>query len=627
MTKIIESIYRLGLATIVSVTPFLFGCSGDSDPSNGYTAEGEYDTNLDDLKKYECSSDREGVIVYLASEDARMVCYKNKWINFSEWQAETGISSSSSKKKGKSSSSTKSYSSSSVKSRSSSSVKFGTAGYDSLIVSRYGDAYLGSVKSLINLPECKNTMDYYAAYVEDMDTYIKCNGHNWVEEHFDRISGNYSTGKEPECDKSVQGAEIQILFDNYVCYDGQWILAKDFEFKNGIADDNSTWNANVLDHDTKHILPDYRDSILGPCTKEKYGTIVHDTTLIDYSKNGYFRCDDKGYWYALTNAEADTVGLKPISEGSFALGRYSTYYPEKTPTFPDQCIVHGDISRSPVYYVYDNKAWRRASFIEICNLNACLKSNEGQEYSMFGYLFRCENSTWVQDSIQNIPKKDFFNPSINYGTLKDPRDGRTYKTVDINGKTWMAENLNYYDTTPNIMGNSNCFLNDEEYCENMGRFYTWTAAMNISPNYITELSPSMTSEAERQGVCPNGWHIPDTLEWNSLETDYTHNDFISQKGWLFTMGSSNIRIVHGDFNSTGFSAVPVNNRYIDRKGVVDLEEQGFMAFFCSSNRYDVDKFFVAAISFSSSTSEITNISNRMDMKTQCSVRCVKNSEE
>jgi uncharacterized protein (TIGR02145 family) len=29
----------------------------------------------------------------------------------------------------------------------------------------------------------------------------------------------------------------------------------------------------------------------------------------------------------------------------------------------------------------------------------------------------------------------------------DPRDGQTYKTVEINGKTWLAESLRYKGPT------------------------------------------------------------------------------------------------------------------------------------------------------------------------------------
>ncbi len=618
MVNIIRIISRFGIATAIGITPFLFGCGKDSSSSsvNTYVAEGEYIKSKDDLQEYECSNAREGVIVYLSSEDTRMVCFQNKWIDYSKWQSQNGINSSSSKKN--------ETSSSSVKSQSSSSTDYGSAGSDSLIISRYGSSFLGSVKSMRNLSACDKEMSYRVVYVEDMDAYLRCFEPNWVEAFLNEGSSSYSLGNEPECNKDNQGREIMISFDNYVCFNGEWVSLDDFNFT--VNTENDTWNPVPLEYDVKHVLPDYRDSVLGPCTKEKYGTIARDTSLLDYSSNGHFRCNEKGYWYALSNAEADTVGLKPVPEGSFALGRYSTYYPERL-NLPEQCIVHGDLSRSRVYYVYDDKAWRRAAPLEICNLKACLKSNEGEEYNLFGYLLRCENSTWVQDSIQNIPKKDFFNPNISYGTLKDARDGKTYKTVEINGKTWMAENLNYYDTTQNIMGNTNCYLNNEEYCENMGRYYSWTAAMNISPSYAKEMSPSTESETERQGVCPSGWHIPDTLEWDALAGFHSTNDFMYQKGWLISLESSSISVLSGEFNTTGFSVIPVNQSYDSNRGVVGYNEIGHAAYFCTSNRFNEEKFMAAEFAFYYGFSRINYAYSKLSMEAQCSVRCVKNSED
>jgi uncharacterized protein (TIGR02145 family) len=69
------------------------------------------------------------------------------------------------------------------------------------------------------------------------------------------------------------------------------------------------------------------------------------------------------------------------------------------------------------------------------------------------------------------------------------RDGKTYKTVVIGGKTWMAENLNV------ATEGSWCYDNKESNCEKYGRLYNWSAAKR---------------------ACPGGWHLPLREEWGDL---------------------------------------------------------------------------------------------------------------
>ncbi len=78
------------------------------------------------------------------------------------------------------------------------------------------------------------------------------------------------------------------------------------------------------------------------------------------------------------------------------------------------------------------------------------------------------------------------------GTFKDPRDGQLYKWVMIGNQVWMAENLNYLTRS-----DSWCYDNRPVNCDNYGRLYNWSAAMN---------------------ACPPGWHLPSNDEWRQLET-------------------------------------------------------------------------------------------------------------
>ena len=110
----------------------------------------------------------------------------------------------------------------------------------------------------------------------------------------------------------------------------------------------------------------------------------------------------------------------------------------------------------------------------------------------------------------------------------DSRDSQTYKTVVIGTQTWMAQNLNY---EPSI-GNSWCYHDTASYCSIYGRLYDYATAMT---------------------ACPTGWHLPDTTEWNTLETNLggtatAGGALLSATGWV----TGGIKAT----NPYGFSALP-----------------------------------------------------------------------
>lgn len=75
------------------------------------------------------------------------------------------------------------------------------------------------------------------------------------------------------------------------------------------------------------------------------------------------------------------------------------------------------------------------------------------------------------------------------GEFIDHRDNTKYKTVTINGLTWLGENLKFRVT------NSYCYGNNESVCQKHGRLYT--------------------SDAARTAL-PGGWHLPKREEWQGL---------------------------------------------------------------------------------------------------------------
>jgi uncharacterized protein (TIGR02145 family) len=74
--------------------------------------------------------------------------------------------------------------------------------------------------------------------------------------------------------------------------------------------------------------------------------------------------------------------------------------------------------------------------------------------------------------------------------LVDERDGQEYLIFESgNGRWWMAQNLNF--KTPG----SWCYDLEDAKCAEWGSLYTWDEALL---------------------ACPEGWHLPNDLEWTQL---------------------------------------------------------------------------------------------------------------
>jgi uncharacterized protein (TIGR02145 family) len=131
------------------------------------------------------------------------------------------------------------------------------------------------------------------------------------------------------------------------------------------------------------------------------------------------------------------------------------------------------------------------------------------------------------------------------GSFTDPRDGEVYRTVEIDGITWMAENLRYKTDESKALrvkknkyvtsykgGFGGAYACGEEYdygakaiaCEHLkvvGRYYTWEDANT---------------------ACPDGWHLSTHEEWLQLF------DYVSEKYGPFTTSkkSSSGTVSHRD---------------------------------------------------------------------------------
>ena len=234
-----------------------------------------------------------------------------------------------------------------------------------------------------------------------------------------------------------------------------------------------------------------------------------------------------------------------------------------------------------------------------CEENAVDVDTSG--YMVFTY--QCKNGEWKTIDIYEIPQatssdahydmtEQFYcngYPECEYASedFTDPRDKQVYKTLTYvfldSGHVYrvFAENLNYgKQITKNSLNFDDnavekyCYNDDEWYCDNgFGGMYTWSEAMGLpkacdslfvdSGNACKDrfVPPEGHTEkfgfyVQRQGVCPEGWHVMNGREWLRL------ND-VSYRG----LSSS---VIWQGWNSSGFSALPVgylrNGEYVDFGG-------------------------------------------------------------
>ena len=132
---------------------------------------------------------------------------------------------------------------------------------------------------------------------------------------------------------------------------------------------------------------------------------------------------------------------------------------------------------------------------------------------------------------------------LSFGSMTDPRDKKTYKTVVIGTQTWMAENLNF-----TAKKGSFAFNKEEKNADTYGRLFYWQTAMDKAKS--SDAVPSNV-----QGVCPTGWHLPSDAEWGILE-NYLGGVAVAG-GKMKEAGTGHwVAPNAGADNGSGFTALP-----------------------------------------------------------------------
>jgi len=187
----------------------------------------------------------------------------------------------------------------------------------------------------------------------------------------------------------------------------------------------------------------------------------------------------------------------------------------------------------PAFEKYVTNFWWNNYGLGACNdkRENETKRNVNKLSKLYNEYFVCEKGRWIipgddAKSSSSVESPNSSSSSGNepgsssvdsgepvFGELTDARDGRVYKTVKLGSQEWMAENLNY------AAEGSLCYENDEKNCEKYGRLYNWEVALDTSNRGCGDNFSGCRLRSDfhpREGICPDGWHVPEHAEWDTL---------------------------------------------------------------------------------------------------------------
>ena len=397
------------------------------------------------------------------------------------------------------------------------------------------------------------------------------------------------------CTASNSGVVENLNDVYYICKSENWVTATVLEYdtygwKSGTEGEMKPGSVNSSNH---YVYEDgaWRASAneieynLGVCVTSRLNEVAESGTT-------YYTCKSDG-WTESTVLEYDT---------------YKKYCPI------DGSIVSGKVV-SENKYVCDAGVFRTANELELSLNKGCVSYKEN-------YRIRKQISE-EQDSVYTCKNSNWTGSVIVYGSLTDERDLKTYRTVVIGSQTWMAENLNYSDTINYPGMKSWCYNNSLDSCVKYGRLYNWAAAMDSAGTFSTNgkncgYARECTPTYPVRGICPEGWHLPDIIEWDILFDAVGFAQagvkLKAQTGWTAYSGITNE-------DAYGFAALPAGSySYGNFDGV------GLYAKFWSATEYVSNSYAGLADGMSLYYNDDGADLNGDGRGRGFSVRCLKDSD-
>jgi uncharacterized protein (TIGR02145 family) len=211
---------------------------------------------------------------------------------------------------------------------------------------------------------------------------------------------------------------------------------------------------------------------------------------------------------------------------------------------------------------------------------------------------------------------------VTYGEMIDARDNQKYMYIKIGSQTWMAKNLNY------AADSSWWYNNSADSGAKYGRLYSWASAMGLADTCNTKnCSSEMTTK--HKGVCPVGWHVGDSLEWEELIA-YCGGRVVAggllkaRGGWSSDKSGAPSWVTHdpekaNGSDAYGFSAFPSGRKDERADPNPAFVEAGYTANWWSTNGHSTN----AVIFYAVAGTDLAGVWGGDLKRNLSSVRCLK----
>lgn len=229
--------------------------------------------------------------------------------------------------------------------------------------------------------------------------------------------------------------------------------------------------------------------------------------------------DDKSSSSKVTTGSSSSLNVVAESSSSGIPDSFS----EKSSSSEEESLSSAECSSSGILSSSSVKE-SSSSMVDSCSSS----SENDKESSSSEFSYSSQQSAVLDSSYYNAEEN----------TLTDLRDGQIYKTVLIGNQIWMAQNLRiekYGDLTIK----SYCYEDNPQNCDSIGRLYIRSAAFDSvgvfgsSGKGCGKNKTACSLKKPARGICPQNWHIADSLEWVELFNEVEKNalNLMATQGW------------------------------------------------------------------------------------------------